>query len=139
MHFSGHGGQQELAFEDVDGNTKPLSNELLAQLLKINSDRIRLAVFNSCQSATQAELACEHIDLAIGMSTNVADDAAKTFAAQLYGSLGFGHSVQRAFDEAKTQVALAHGNGHHVPELFSADDVDPATVVLVNPDLETGP
>lgn len=133
VHFSGHGNQREFAFEDADGDTKPLSNELLAQLLSVNSDRIRLAVFNSCQSAAQAQLACDHIELAIGMSTTVADAAAKTFAAQFYSSIGYGHSVEKAFAQAKTQVALEYGDGGHVPELFVAEGVDPATVVLVDP------
>jgi len=133
VHFSGHGNQRELAFENADGDTKSLSNELLAQLLSASSDRIRLAVFNSCQSAAQAELACDHVELAIGMSTTVADAAAKTFAAQFYSSIGYGHSVQKAFEQAKTQVALEHGEGDHVPELFAAEGVDPATVVLVDP------
>jgi CHAT domain-containing protein len=137
VHFSGHGNQTELAFEDADGAAKPHSNELLAQLLAVNSDRIRLAVFNSCQSAAQAELACEHIDLAIGMSTSIEDDAAKTFAGQFYNSLGFGKSVAGAFEQAKLQVALVHGDGHDAPELFAAGEIDPATVVLVNPG-ETG-
>jgi hypothetical protein len=114
-----------------------LGNDLLARLLSSSSKRIRLAVFNSCQSASQAEVACQHIELAIGMSTNVGDEPAKTFAAQFYNSLGFGHSVAQAFEQAKLQVALEHGDGDHAPELFAAPGVDPATVVLVDPDRQS--
>lgn len=136
VHFSGHGNQKELAFEDADGATAPLGNDLLGRVLRSNSTRIRLAVFNSCQSAAQAELACESVDLAIGMGTSIADEDAKTFAAQFYNSLGFGHSVKHAFEQASLQVALSDGDDK-APQLFAAEGIDPATVVLVNPDAES--
>jgi hypothetical protein len=46
--------------------TRQLDNADLATLLHAASDRIRLAVFNSCESSSQAELACERIDAASG-------------------------------------------------------------------------
>jgi hypothetical protein len=134
IHFSGHGSRAELAFEDADGATHPLTNDQLGRLLQAGQERIRLAVFNSCDSAAQAALACNHIDVAIGMESSVGDEAAKTFAAQFYNSLGFGLSVGQAFRQAVLQVELVHGEDHEVPQLFSKDQIDPETVVLVNPD-----
>ena len=90
MHFSGHGDQAGLVFEDADGETRLLDNEELAQLLSLSSKRIRLAVFNSCDSAEQASRACWHLDAAIGMDEPVDDDAAQVFAGQFYSSLAFG-------------------------------------------------
>lgn len=134
VHFSGHGNQTELAFENAEGRAQPLSNEMLGVLLAATSDRIRLAVFNSCQSATQAELATDYVNFAIGMDTNVEDDRAKTFAAQFYNSLGFGRTLAEAFDQAKAQVTLAHGAGGEIPQLFEAPGEEAATTVLVAPD-----
>jgi CHAT domain len=99
VHFSGHGSQDELAFEDDDGRTKSLPNDMLANLLRSSSDRIRLAVFNSCYSGAQAAIACEYIDAAVGMDLPVDDEAAKIFAGQFYNSLGFAVSVQQAFEQ----------------------------------------
>lgn len=134
VHFSGHGNQAELTFENAEGRAQPLSNETLGALLAATSDRINLAVFNSCQSAAQAELATEFVSFAIGMDTSVEDDRAKTFAAQLYNSLGFGKTLTEGFEQAKAQVTLVHGRGNDGPQLFSAPGADPTTTVLVSPD-----
>lgn len=134
VHFSGHGNQAQLAFENAEGRAQPLSNDTLGVLLAATSDRIRLAVFNSCQSATQAELATEYVSFAIGMETSVEDERAKTFAAQFYNSLGFGKTLAEAFEQARAQVTLAHGTGGESPRLFEAPGEDAAATVLVSPD-----
>jgi len=131
VHFSGHGSQEALAFETVDGGTKRLSNDRLAGLLDSTSDRIRLAVFNSCSSAAQAELACGYLDAAIGMDESIEDEASKIFAGQFYNALGFGRSVAQAFKQACIQVDLALGSTSGAPRLHSADGVDPEELVLV--------
>ncbi len=133
VHFSGHGDQGALAFEDDDGRTKPLTNEMLGMLLRASSDRIRLMVLNSCRSSTQAELALDYIDAAIGMDLPVADEAAKIFAGQFYNSLGFGNSLQRAFDEACFQVQAELGQLSGAPILQVGDGLDVNDLVLVAP------
>ncbi|HVO54691.1 MAG TPA: CHAT domain-containing protein [Solirubrobacterales bacterium] len=133
LHFSGHGDQSGLAFEDESGATAALDNALLGRLLDAAAQGVRLIVFNSCDSASQAELAVRHVDLAIGMDASIDDEDAKVFAGQFYNSLGFGHSIADAFRQAKVHVELSGGDGE-VPALFSAEEVDPETVVLVNPD-----
>jgi myosin heavy subunit len=136
LHFSGHGNSGELAFEDKSEKAVSLTNEQLLKLLTAAPERIRLVLFNSCNSAAQAELATAHVELAIGMEAPVGDRVAQTFAGQFYNSLGFGLSVAQAFEQAVLQIEMEHGAGHEVPKLFFADDVDPATVVLVNPENE---
>jgi CHAT domain-containing protein len=133
LHFSGHGNRAELVFEDENGNATTLDNDQLRRLLQVGGDRIRLVVFNSCESAAQAQLACQYIDVAIGMETSIDDESAKTFAAQLYNSLGFGLSVADAFRQASLQAELAHGKDFNEPKLFTASGVDAAALVLVNP------
>jgi CHAT domain len=133
VHFSGHGSQDALIFEDDDGRARPLTNADLAQLLRISSDRIRLALFNSCDSAAQAALACNYIDASIGMNAPVEDEAAKVFAGQFYNTLGFGKSLQVAFDQAELQVNLAIGTTGGKPLLHTAQEVDASSVYLVKP------
>jgi hypothetical protein len=60
----------------------------------------------------------------------------RPFAGQFYNSLGFGLSVDEAFQQALFQVDLVHGKGHDIPQLLAADGVDAKTIVLVNPDAE---
>jgi hypothetical protein len=134
VHFSGHGDQDALVFEDDDGNAKPLTNADLGQLLHITSDRIRLAVFNSCDSAGQAALACDYIDAAIGMDEPVDDAAAKIFAGQFYNAVGFGKSLGEAFAQARLQVKLATGSPSGDPQLHAGSGLDPDTIYLVKPE-----
>jgi hypothetical protein len=139
LHFSGHGNRRALAFEDENEDAAFLTNDQLAKLLAAAPEKIRLAVFNSCDSAPQAELAVSHVELAIGMDAPVGDRIAQTFAGQFYNSLGFGNSVAKAFEQAVFQVEIEHGTGQEIPKLFHANGVDPQTVVLVNPDNEDPP
>jgi hypothetical protein len=135
LHFSGHGSRAELAFEDEHGNTRPLDNEMLGKLLQAAPAGIRLAVFNSCESAAQAQIAVQYVDAAIGMGTTIDDADAKIFAGQLYNSLGFGLSLADAFRQATFQIeAEGSADGAATPELFCAEDVDPEVMALVNPE-----
>jgi hypothetical protein len=134
LHFSGHGNVMELAFEDSRGLAVPLENNQLDGLLAAAPEPIRLVHFNSCNSAAQAELAVRRVELAIGMDATVEDEVAQVFAGQFYNSLGFGLSVQTAFDQAKWQVEVECGRAQEIPRLFHAEDVEPNVVVLVNPD-----
>jgi CHAT domain-containing protein len=135
VHFSGHGSNAELFFEDEDGNSHTLDNETLSKLLSAAPAGIRLAVFNSCESATQAQIAVKNVDVAIGMNTTIGDTDAKVFAGQFYNSLGFGLSVAEAFAQATLQIELeGSARGAAVPELFCAEGIDPEVIALVNPE-----
>jgi len=135
LHFSGHGSKAELFFEDEHGNSHTLDNEMLGKLLQAAPAGIRLAVFNSCASTTQAQIAVRYVDAAIGMNTTIDDADAKIFAGQLYNSLGFGLSLADAFQQAIFQVeAEGSPDGAATPELFCAEDVDPEVMALVNPE-----
>jgi len=135
VHFSGHGSGAELFFEDEDGKSHTLDNEMLGKLLAAAPTGIRLAVFNSCESSAQAQVAVQHVDIAIGMSTTIGDADAKVFAGQLYNSLGFGLSVSEAFAQATLQIEMeGSAEASATPELFCAEGVDPEVIALVNPD-----
>jgi CHAT domain len=133
VHFSGHGSQDALILEDSDGRAKPLYIEDLAQLLRITSDRIRLAIFNSCHSADAARAGCDFVPFTIGMNQPVNDTFAQVFAGQLYNSIGFGRSLQQAFDQALWQAKDVFGGSSGDPILHAADGEDPATTYLVKP------
>jgi hypothetical protein len=137
LHFSGHGDEDSLAFEGPEGKTRLLDNAMLVELLEATPGKVRLIVFNSCDSAAQARVAIAHVDVAIGMETAIEDEDAKVFAGQFYNSLGFGNSVGAAFRQARFQLGVdGTGAGAGVPQIFSAEGVDPETVVLVNPDAD---
>jgi hypothetical protein len=135
LHFSGHGNAAELAFEDESGQTVGLDNQRLGRLLEVAGAHVRLVVFNSCDSAAQANIAVQHVEVAVGMNTAIDDEDAKVFAGQFYSSIAAGRSVAEAFDQAKFQLEVdGSGEGANVPRLFAKEGVDPKTRVLVNPD-----
>lgn len=107
--------------------------EDLAQLLRISSDRVRLTVFNSCHSADAARAACDFVPLAVGMNEPVNDTFAHIFAGQFYNALGFGKSVQQAFDQVLWQAKASAGRVSGDPELHAAFEADPASTYLVKP------
>lgn len=134
LHVSGHGtDQHELVLQDANARAKLVRKEDIAITLATVSDQVRLVVFNSCFSEGQAEAVTQHIDAAIGLNAAIGDEAARVFAGQFYSSIGFGHSVQVAFDQALAQLRLEGVGEDEKFELHGRSGVDPTEIVLVRP------
>lgn len=134
VHFSGHGSDQdEIVFQDKDGNTKLVSKDAIVQTMLACSGDIQLVFFNTCFSHRQAEAVVKHIAVAIGMTVEIGDDAARVFAAQFYSAIGFGKSVKQAFQQAKAALMLEGILEENTPVLITADGVDADTLILVQP------
>ena len=134
VHFSGHGTEDgEVVFLGPDGSPKPVSRGAVVEVMKTAGDEIRLVVFNSCFSSAQAEAVTRHVDAAIGMSDEVGDEAARVFAAQFYSALGFGHSVGKAFGQARAALMMEGIPEEDVPRLYVREGLDAGEVVLVRP------
>lgn len=134
VHFSGHGSDSdELVLQNSDGSPKFVSKEAIVQVMMTSSDNIRLVFFNTCFSFGQAQAVVEHIDAAIGMNTSIGDDAARVFSAQFYSAIGFGLSIQRAFQQAKTALMLEGIPEENTPELYTKEDLDANQMIIVKP------
>jgi hypothetical protein len=137
VHFSGHGSDQdEVVFQDSEGNAKLVSKDAIVQLMKASSGDIRLVFFNTCFSRNQAEAVVAHVEAAIGMKTSIGDSAARAFASQFYSAIGFGLSIKQAFDQARALVMMEGIPEADTPELFLHDGLDAAAMVLVRPPSE---
>ncbi|MDA1048968.1 MAG: AAA-like domain-containing protein [Planctomycetota bacterium] len=135
LHFSGHGTEsEELVLLDSQGNPKPVSKEALVHLLSVLKDNLRLVVLNACFSRPQAEAITQVIDCAVGMNRAVGDEAAIKFAAAFYRAVGFGRSIQTAFDLGRSALMLDDIPEESTPELVARAGVDPTGIVLVQPD-----
>jgi hypothetical protein len=112
VHFSGHGSTAaEIILLDRDRRPKPVSQQALAALFRALKDKIRVVVLNACFSRPQAEAIAQEIDCAVGMGPAIGDPAAIVFAASFYRALGFGRSVQNAFDQAnRTRIRRRGGS-----------------------------
>ncbi len=133
VHFSGHGDQDEIVFQNADGSTKPVTKAAIAATLSTGGDNVRVVLFNSCLSSGQAEAVTEHIEVAIGMNDSIGDEAARIFAGQFYSAIGFGRSVQNAFDQAVNELMLHGIPEDHIPELQARAGVEPEAIFLVRP------
>lgn len=134
IHFSGHGSQGSIIFQADGGGSKEVSQDAIVQMMSCVSSEIKLVVFNSCFSRSQAEAVVQHVSAAIGMKKAIGDEAARAFAIGLYSAIGFGHSVKKAFGQARALMMAEDNNDADAPELFLADGIEGDQLVLVRPD-----
>jgi hypothetical protein len=139
IHFSGHGSDEgEVIFQGSDGSAKPVSREAIVEVMKTAGDEIKLIIFNACFSGAQAEAVTRHVDAAIGMSDEVGDEAARIFAAQFYSAIGFGHSVGKAFGQARAALMMEGIPEEDTPKLFTREGISAGEIVLVRPPNASG-
>jgi len=107
VHFSGHGNKDgQIMVEDAHGKPFPLNPNALAEMFKLLRDNIRCVVLNACSSQAQADAITQAIDCVMWMAADLTDDGAITFSGALYQGLGFGRTIQEAFDLARIQLKL---------------------------------
>lgn len=132
VHFSGHGSSNdELVLMDNNSNTKLVSLDAIVQAMSVANDNLRLVFFNTCHSKNQAHSVVEYIECAIGMNTAITDEAAQIFAAQLYSSIGFGLSLDKAFNQAKAALMLEGITEEQTPTLFVKSGHDANAIYIV--------
>ncbi len=132
VHFSGHGSSSsEIILEDNNGNSHPVPPNALSQLFSVLKDNIRCVILNACYSENQAQAIANHIDCVIGMSRSVSDPSATAFAASFYQALGYGRSVQTAYDLGCLQIELDGLGEQDVPKLL-ASKVKPEEINFVS-------
>lgn len=130
VHFSGHGWSEGLILMDPEGRRPHgVDVALLTKLFRIFRGQIRVVVLNACLTHAQAEAIAHVVGCAIGMRGKISDPAAIAFGAAFYRAIGFGHSVQAAFDQGCLALPAAERD---CPHLVARPDVDPARLVLVS-------
>ena len=119
VHFSGHGSEEGLFFEDTVGNSKLISHSALASLFRLLAQRVQIdcVVLNGCYSEGQAVAIAQHAPYVIGMRQSVEDDAAIEFAVGFYDALARGDSVEFAFESGKVAMELNGTGGEDLPVL----------------------
>ena len=133
VHFSGHGSGKGLSLVGNDGRDKLVTTRALKMLFATLKDNIRLVVLNACYSREQAQTLVEIIDCVIGMKESIHDDTAIAFASSFYRAIGFGRSIQEAFEQGITSLLLEGIAEEDIPELLVKEGVDANKVVLIEP------
>jgi hypothetical protein len=132
VHFSGHGsGAGGIVLHDDVAGDRLVAGDALKRLFTAIKDDIRVVVLSACYSMEQARQIVAVIDVVVGMADSVGDGAARAFAAAFYRALGFGRTVQNAFDQGLSAIALEGFDDVKVPELLVRPGVDAAKLVIV--------
>ncbi len=85
VHFSGHGSNaHEIILQDSSGHSHAVPKAALEKLFKVLKDNIRCVVLNACYSEGQAQGIGEYIDCIVGMSKEIGDESAISFAESFY-------------------------------------------------------
>jgi hypothetical protein len=143
VHFCGHGsGNDEIILLDDFGNPQTVTGTALSQLFAQLKNEIRCVILNACYTETQARAIATHIDVVIGMSSAITDVAARHFATAFYQALGYGRSVQSAFELGCAQIALTNLPEEDIPRLLATRH-EPSRIFFVEaakiPDMESRP
>jgi CHAT domain-containing protein len=133
VHFSGHGSGEGLSLAGDDGRDRLVTTRALQVLFTTLKDNIRLVVLNACYSREQAQALVEIIDCVIGMKESIHDDTAIAFASSFYRAIGFGRSIQSAFEQGITSLLLEGIAEEDIPVLLVKKGVDANKVVLIAP------
>ncbi|HYI09190.1 MAG TPA: CHAT domain-containing protein [Thermoanaerobaculia bacterium] len=106
VHFSGHGTNSGLVFEDTAGRLMVPDSAALAELLQRRG--ASTAVLNACYSLATGSLTSLGLDYTIAMEGPIADDAAIEFTRGFYDAVGAGLAIPEAYEEGLTCVRLKH-------------------------------
>lgn len=131
VHFSGDGSRAGLSLAGKDGQVKLVSTRALEALFVTLKDNIQLVVLNACYSREQALALVTTIDCVVGMKERIHSDAAAIFASSFYRAIGFGRSVQEAFDQGRAALLLEDIPRADLPILLVRDGVDPGQMFLM--------
>jgi CHAT domain-containing protein len=131
VHFSGHGGHEGLRLAGNDGQSRLVTTQALKALFTTLKDNIRLVFLNACYSHEQAQALVSSIDCVIGMKESIHDDAALVFASSFYRAIGFGRSIQEAFDQGRTALLLEGIAEEDIPKLLVKEGIDPHQIMLI--------
>ncbi len=102
VHFSGCGRASEgILLEDDNGSAISIGVNELTGILRTLKDHIRIVLLNVCGSRLYAEAITQVIDYAIVVDGFTEEEVSTSFAAEFYGALAFGLSVNEAFGMAK--------------------------------------
>ena len=105
LHFSGHGDNSALCFEDDKGEAIDVDKSALADLLG-DQKSLKLVIMNACYSSDQAQAIADAVGYAIGIEGSMLDTDSVAFSRAFYTALGNGRTFEEAFERARKIMAL---------------------------------
>lgn len=118
VHFIGHGiKSKSLVLEDDSGRRRPVSASSLTSMFKVVADNVECVVLNVGYSSELARVLAKEIDYVVGMSSNMSDTAAISFASGFYQAIGYGRPIEEAFKLGCMQLKLEGSPEQDIPVL----------------------
>lgn len=134
VHFCGHGvSSSELLFPGRDGTAQAVSQDVLKESFALYAPHVRCVVLNACYSEIQAQAIAEVVDCVIGISGEIEDGAAVSFAKGFYTGLARGADIVRAFKEGRHQISIDGFTGRELPRLVTFR-ANPSRIWFAQPD-----
>lgn len=129
VHFSGHGKTKGInLISDDNHQSITVEADKLKVLFEAVKDNIQVVFLNNCFSEQSAHAISDVIDCTIGMNTAVENQSAIVFAASFYRAIGFGKSVQEAFEQGRAAVQFSRNGDVDTPVLIPRREIDPSRV-----------
>ena len=97
VHFSGHGTNHGLLFEDSSGREFVPESGALAEILEARG--VKVALFNACYSLSAGQITAGQLEHTIATTGPISDPSAIEFTRGFYDAVGAGLSVPEAFKE----------------------------------------
>lgn len=118
LHFSGHGNNDGISLEDINGNSQVVPIDGLVSLFAQFKDTIECVVLNSCYSEAQAVEIQKYINYVVGMNYSIPDKTAIEFSVGFYKALASGKGFEFAFESGLTIIKLSGLKGDSIPILL---------------------
>jgi hypothetical protein len=124
VHFSGHAGAGELAFERSEGRgaEAAVSLSTLKMALGATDEPPLLVVLNACDSLEDAKQLLEVVDVVIGMTSKIDDSSAIVFAKRFYAALASGQSIIHSLEQARAAMEAAAMGDAELPAHIFRDE-----------------
>jgi CHAT domain len=113
VHFSGHGTQTGLVFEDSNGRLMVPHSGALAELLARRG--VKVALLNACYSLSVGKITAMGLEYTIASTGPISDPGAIEFARGFYDALGAGTDVPDAYAEGLSAAKL---NGFQIDAIL---------------------
>ena len=124
VHFSGHGSKkQKIILGGTPGRGKTVDQQGLVDMLALYNGHVRLVLLNACFTRAQAFSISRVIDYSVGTGKGIGDKGGVAFAGAFYRALGFGKSIQEAFNSAKAELGLTRIPRTQGIELFVREGI----------------